>query len=59
MSPMCQRESDLEMNRAGEYDYPPGQFDDSENASDSEDGAGSDTTVIVLTDSDDEAEREA
>ena len=37
----CVTESDLEMNSAGEYDYPEGQFDDSETASD--DGAGSDS----------------
>jgi len=52
----CVRESDLEMNSRGQYDYPEGQFADSENASVSKDGAGSDTTVIYLTDSEDEAE---
>ena len=52
----CVRESDLEMTSSGQYDYPAGQFADSENASVSKDGAGSDTTVIYLTDSEDEAE---
>ena len=53
----CVRESDLEMNSRGKYDYPEGQFADSETAS--EDGAGSDTTVIYLTDSEDEAEAQS
>ena len=52
----CVMESDLEMHSDGEWDYPEGQFDDSENASD--DGLGSDTTVISLTDTEDEAEPE-
>ena len=55
----CVHESDLEITSSGQYDYPAGQFEDSENASGSEDRGRSDTTVIVLTDSDDEAEREA
>ena len=52
----CVRESDLERNQDGEWDYPKGQFEDSENADD--DGSGSDTTVIELSDTEDEAEAE-
>ena len=50
----CVRESDLERNENGEWGYPKRQFEDSENAED--DGSGSDTSVIVLSDSDDEGE---
>ena len=52
----CVMESDLEQNQDGEWDYPEGQFHDSENASD--DGFGSDITVISLSDTEDEAEPE-
>ena len=55
----CVRESDLQMTSSGQYDYPVDQFEDSENASSSEGRGNSDITVIVLTDSDDEAEHEA
>ena len=50
----CVMESDLEQNQDGEWDYPEGQFHDSENASDD----GSDITVISLSDTEDEAEPE-
>ena len=46
----CVRESDLERNEDGEWGYPKRQFEDSENAED--DGSGSDTSVIVLSDED-------
>ena len=52
----CVMESDLEQNQDGEWDYPEGQFHDSENASD--DWFGSDITVISLSDTEDEAEPE-
>ena len=52
----CVMESDLELNQDGEWDYPHGQFEDSENADD--DGSGSDITVISLSDTDDEGEPE-
>ena len=52
----CVMESDLELNQDGEWDYPHGQFEDSENADD--DGSGSDITVIELSDTDDEGEPE-
>ena len=51
----CVRDSDLERNENGEWGYPKRQFEDSENAED--DGSGSDTSVIVLSDT--EAEGDA
>ena len=47
----CVMESDLELGPDGEWDYPQGQFEDSENASD-------DGFVIELSDTDDEGEPE-
>ena len=49
----CVDGSDLQVNEAGEYDYAPGQFDDGEASSD--EGIESDVSVIILSDSEDEA----